>query len=679
MPEAIHPYSIACPTDEVAATCHSSISTANITTATTSKSFTKTSDVPLARPDFKDQPPIIRIVLTDQAADDTNEQNHGHTTATSQDSATPNQMKQPAKNSSHASDIDTRVDSKGSQVRRKGKLLTEKCKKIWRKASDLVLDVRYRGHTNNGIGANIDCNDSQDHPDSDSSTDDDFNDSDSSTNDDVNDNEEHPHNDNDADDDDGDQHPRCDFKAIKAINNEQLEALARCICDTGHAIPEVCVVHRTQGAYNFAATIAVSRGEEVSRYVVRIPGHATLAHWTPEDAYMLEREAQLIEHIRKNTSVPVAEIVHYSTDHTNMLGFPYFFMTELPGKPASNIWYDGDYEHDDFELAFQHADVPSVATEKKRITFLRSLARVMTELQSLTFDMAGMPMLSEREGTMIGPIYHWGNSGSDFVWKYSPCNSTGGYAFAGVGRQFVKLSPSHSASDLMLRGAIKFFNLLFSQSVFKTTRPETFTIHHDDLDLQNIFVDDAGNVTGIIDWDKAFAAPRCIGTAAAPLFLQKDWLPDYVNNLGTGPHMGWKMHSYREIYAAALLEAGNPDAMYTINSAMYRAGFKAVRDMDGCMYDFIDKMLRELPHCRIKAVDFAHALALGWQDAEDMLKVEFAKIVEPQLPRPNLLAQLDAEITMKDWWSTFEDHITEDEDETDCGSISASEAVAKLE
>jgi aminoglycoside phosphotransferase (APT) family kinase protein len=576
-------------------------------------------------------------------------------------------------------------------VRRMRRLIAEKCKKIWRKASDVTLDVQCRDNIDSN-DVETDCNGGQDHHNSDSSTADDTNDneehsendndandngSESSTADDVNDDEERSSNDSDADDDDCDQHLRCDFKAIKATKNELFEALARSFCETDDIVCEVRVVGRTQGTYNFVATVSVSHGEEVERYVVRVPGHATLTHWTPEDAYMLEREAQLIEHIRKNTSAPVAKIIHYSTDHTNILGFPYIFMTALPGNPASEIWYDGDYEDDDFELAFQHADIPSVATEKKRITFLRSLARTMTELQSLTFDMIGMPVLSEAEGTTIGPIHHWGNNGSDRVWTYRPCNSTVGYGYAGVGRQFAGLIGRQGMSDLMHRGAIKFFNIVFGQPVFKTTQPETFTIHHDDLDLQNIFVDEEGNITGIIDWDKAFAAPRCISTAAAPLFLQKDWLPDYINNLGNGPHMGWKMHSYREVYAAALQEAGNSDAMYTINSAMYRAAFMAVREMDGCMYDFMDKMLREVPHCRIKAADFAQALALGWQDAEDMLKIEFAKILEPQLPRPNLLAELDADIAMKDWWSTLKDYSVEVGDETDCGSISESEAVAE--
>jgi hypothetical protein len=105
--------------------------------------------------------------------------------------------------------------------------------------------------------------------------------------------------------------------------------------------------------------------------------------------------------------------------------------------------------------------------------------------------------------------------------------------------------------------------------------------------------------------------------------------------------------------------------MYTINSAIYQAAFMAVRDTGGCMSDFMDKMLREIPHCRVKANDLLSSLGLGWQDAENMLKVEFAKILEPQFPRSNLLAELDADIALKEWYSSFDDFLAEEEEEED--------------
>jgi hypothetical protein len=74
-------------------------------------------------------------------------------------------------------------------------------------------------------------------------------------------------------------------------------------------------------------------------------------------------------------------------------------------------------------------------------------------------------------------------------------------------------------------------------------------------------------------------------------------------------------------------------------------------------------MLREIPHCHVKADDSMFSLGSGWKEAENMLKVEFAKVLKPQLPRANLLAELDADIVMKEWFSTFDEYFAEDEDE----------------
>ncbi|KAF2268230.1 hypothetical protein CC78DRAFT_530154 [Lojkania enalia] len=48
---------------------------------------------------------------------------------------------------------------------------------------------------------------------------------------------------------------------------------------------------------------------------------------------------------------------------------------------------------------------------------------------------------------------------------------------------------------------------------------KSFTLVHQNFDLQNIFVDAQGSVVGIIDWDGVTTAPPCIDTTA-PLALQ---------------------------------------------------------------------------------------------------------------------------------------------------------------
>jgi aminoglycoside phosphotransferase len=66
--------------------------------------------------------------------------------------------------------------------------------------------------------------------------------------------------------------------------------------------------------------------------------------------------------------------------------------------------------------------------------------------------------------------------------------------------------------------------MVFSTAPFSmpgSEEPETFVLLHCDLDLQNVLVDDDGEVTGILDWDSCSVVPRSVGYASLPLLLCK--------------------------------------------------------------------------------------------------------------------------------------------------------------
>ena len=421
------------------------------------------------------------------------------------------------------------------------------------------------------------------------------------------------------------QAPRCDWKAIRAISDEQIKNVVR-----KHLAAEgdLQVNSRTCGTYHLVAFItSVDATRSSKEWVIRIPAHGIASHWTPEDTYMLEREVQLVEHVRKNTKAPVPRIFAYSSDCNNELGSPFMLMSKLPGKCAYEIWFEGPYNR---KYAFRTADVPSVSTEKKRVNFLRSLARTMTEVQKVSFDKIGMPQISEDGQTIsVGPSYTWLEDNQDEAAERRASSTTRMYANVGLAKNF-KVDPRAKQDIAHLRnaGIRKVLNIIFSQSVFNesSSGPESFTIHHNDLDLQNILVDEEGNVTGIIDWDKAFAAPRCIGAAAVPIFLRSDWYPRYTHDLWISPNMGWNEQYYREIYAAAMVEAGNPDAKYTSKSAIYQACIAALYKGQcgpgdgGDHNDLLEKLVRCIPDCRIVVDDLKIGLGMGWPAATEMLR-----------------------------------------------------------
>ncbi|KAF3002484.1 hypothetical protein E8E13_005730 [Curvularia kusanoi] len=466
---------------------------------------------------------------------------------------------------------------------------------------------------------------------------------------------------NDEDEDDSDasehgdqpQHPRCDWNTIRAISNDQIKAVAQ------KHLPlegDLQVTARTCGTYHLVAFIAHADPDHTNtEWIIRIPGHGTPSHWKEADAYILEREVQLVEHVRQNTQAPVPHILAYSSSCENELGSPFTLMTKLPGKSAYEVWFDSSYNP---TYAFRTADVPSVATEKKRINFLRSLASTMTEIQKLSFDKIGMPAISEDGTIAVGPSYAWHDTEEpDEATEHCAFATTHAYTNTALVNDFVVEIPAEKTrTSCYQSGTRDILDIVFSQSVFNEglSAPETFTIHHNDLDLQNILVDDEGNVTGIIDWDNAYAAPRCIGAAAVPIFLRSDWFPRYTHALNITPHMGWNEQHYREIYAAAMVEAGNPDAKYTSKSAIYQACIAAIYE-GGDHEDLIEKLVRCIPDCRIDIDDLKVGLGMGWSSAEEMLQRQFTKILEPQLPRSGLIKELEDELTLKEWWTGFDD------------------------
>ncbi|KAF3033108.1 hypothetical protein E8E11_002164 [Didymella keratinophila] len=442
------------------------------------------------------------------------------------------------------------------------------------------------------------------------------------------------------------------------------ERLASATCTYSGPLKEARKVSYKKGLYNAASFVDVMTNGKIDVYVIRVPGHATKKHWTPHDAYMMEREVQIIEYVRKHACVPVPQICTYSTDFDNILGHPYIMMTCLPGQSAHSIWFDEEYGELNPLCDFRFGDLPSPAVEKKRINFLRSLAHIMNSINQLVFHEIGMPMcpLDDSAYPEVGPVYQWDNSGSDEYTERPVFASTQEYVKARPRSlrmsEFVDATDDETATYIL--GARTLLDMIFAQPVFNikdsSTGLEIFTLRHADLDLQNILVNEDGFVTGIIDWDRCTTVPRCIGAAAAPFFLQKDWQPAYLNNLETPSHLGFTTHRYHQIYAAALLESDPycKDAKYTSKSAMYLAAIQALRDVDyGDVDDFLEKVLRCVPEFRGNVKEAIRAFGWGWPAGERIIERHLKQMFEPDIPDPNILKEADAYIAAMEWMHEF--------------------------
>jgi aminoglycoside phosphotransferase (APT) family kinase protein len=448
-----------------------------------------------------------------------------------------------------------------------------------------------------------------------------------------------------------------DFGPIRAIPDElfKKQLLKHVNPRNRFTIDQVRLQRRTAGASHHVVILRLGPPKSGDEYVIKIPITGTKERWTEEYAHNMKCEAMTMDYIGGHTSCfPAPSIEAVETDIDNELGGPYILMSKMPGKGAYRLWYD----HDDTEHL--NTDCPSVATEKKRVTFLRSLAYCMAQLQKIRFDKIGMLEL----GDCFKDDDHLDDKPAEIHFydleheKRQPFSSTHEFLTTVVEERcstnmtLAHMSDEDDEDDGDIkelhhhRGMRKIIDIIFSSPPFASTEEkETFVIRHPDLDLQNILTDDEGNVTGIIDWDGAVTAPRCIGFSALPHFLVHDWLPDFT--LDEPPHLSWGLDRYRRIYADVMkealterrdaiaehpeaLRAGLEDGKNTYNSALYQAVWASVT-RGGSAPDLVNKVLLQLPGLRLLDLDeFQEKLGRGWEAAEQYLKVEIAKVMAPE-------------------------------------------------
>lgn len=439
---------------------------------------------------------------------------------------------------------------------------------------------------------------------------------------------------------------RCQWDIITKVDHASIiEIVRKAVHRQGHRNPAVQIYDTAQGTYHYVIKVKTfsSSSKKLMGWVVKIPGHGTPDRWTKEDEHMLKREAETLELLSEHTKVPSPEVIGYSATLDNEYGFPYIVMEELPGKPATDLWLE------------EHGECPSIETEQKRLVFLRSLARHMTELNNLSFKQIGIPMdpFSETgnfddinpDQLPVSNYFVWPFCDSFDIVERGPFTSTQMYVKNSRDEDklpFSKDDDKLTYGQLQKLGMHKILDMVLAHPVFTSAPSDTFALRHSDLDTQNILVDDAGNITGILDWDGSLAMPRCVGHSAVPHFLERDFYPDAADK---SLFLSWRAGRYRSLYAAALVEAGNPDAKFTTKSHMYQALFSSL--YEGANYfDVLIHLLREIPGLQMEIDHLFALVGKGCKYTELMLQNQLWNVLDPQLPAEGLLEQAENTLAM---------------------------------
>ncbi|KAF2006622.1 hypothetical protein P154DRAFT_529656 [Amniculicola lignicola CBS 123094] len=449
---------------------------------------------------------------------------------------------------------------------------------------------------------------------------------------------------------------RADFETIRNIPDERFKkALAEYLNEyVEYDANQYQFFERFTGGNNHIRIFDVGSGNNPGSYVVKVPGVGTAARWKESDAYMLRTTFYTMRYIFQKTKgrFPIPEVIGYSDTLQNELGAPFVIMRWSPGVDANEIWFDQTEDGDDDITTM---DTPSAERMEKRLNLLRTLAQAMAELELLEFKGIGMLSVDEfdEDGIpLVGPVYEnktqdlspdildteeaiekqevynnsylWWSDRLDLRLPWME-DTTTDFAAISNGVHFV------------LRTMLDF--MPFKKSLGPHDDRETFVLRHDDLNFQNILCDpETGRVTSIIDFDLCQTAPRCVGYAGLPMWLQSDWFPDYrPSQNDDGPqlhHAPSELWKYRKIYSDCMLELTAPgsDGKYTLRSCMYQAVRGALfgSSQSGDLFDVAPKVLQQIPAlaCLYNDMDeFLITLGRGWQPGQDLVRAGLKKML----------------------------------------------------
>jgi aminoglycoside phosphotransferase (APT) family kinase protein len=168
---------------------------------------------------------------------------------------------------------------------------------------------------------------------------------------------------------------------------------------------------------------------------------------------MMRQEPSIHSILREKTNVPVAEILAYDGSRSKV-GRDYLIMERLPGRPMT--------------------EMPHVAQG----SVLRQIGRYLSEVHSITAGRYGY----------LGP--------------HRPMEPQSDWPSA-FRTMWGKLIDDIARIDYYSEEESKRLKELLDRNIHLFDRPVPASLLHMDIWHQNILADETGNVTGILDWDRA--------------------------------------------------------------------------------------------------------------------------------------------------------------------------------
>lgn len=307
-------------------------------------------------------------------------------------------------------------------------------------------------------------------------------------------------------------------------------------------------VTRIAGSYNLIHILQL----DDLKLVIRVPATGWADGMTDDAARALESEVTTLRLLATKTSIPVPKVIAFDTTCDNDIKAPYLCMSFVPGQSVSKAWFDS---------------TGPTSVEERRLRILKTLSGCMAQLSRFRFQKIGSLHSMEDGSLFIGPCYdyHENDDGTLRVVASGPFDTAASYLKERRAKENTKSAWGISASKL-LDAMIPYLPAYDSA--------EGFVLRPPDFDSQNVMVDDAGNVTGIIDWDHVQTLPQCIGYSIYPSWITRDWNPLMYGwpKLADSEDSPQELERYRAYYNQQMgVALGQDDWIYTEKSHVRQA------------------------------------------------------------------------------------------------------------
>jgi hypothetical protein len=387
-----------------------------------------------------------------------------------------------------------------------------------------------------------------------------------------------------------------DIDTISCIARKHLECDEETPCE---------VEFHAEGAFNKIYRVSISGTEHMLRVSLPVDPH-----------HKTESEVATIEHVRRQTDMPVPQIIAFDSDNSNELGFEWILMEKMPGTTLRLRWRKMTWAAKE-EIVKQCAKHQSQLFQKQ----FDKIGNIFPQSDSVTALKNDCSEDSKENnkatiGRIVSLIFFWGDHlthdtprgpfETSLEWLQTRLNFT-------LKDQDRILATSEDEDDIedaentvdLGNDLAELLPTIFSPDPLK---PERTILFHDDLSMQNILVDEQGKLTAVIDWECVSALPLW-RACQFPEFLQggvRDETPlresymadtggsvetdldnEGINRMYWDHLLEYEQMKLREVFLREM-ETLSPEWVLTMKESAVKADFDAaVHGFDGLAFNSV--------------------------------------------------------------------------------------------